>query len=63
MTVTQNFPLDDENINPNYLNALSIFSKEDIEAANQAADKWYTEIGCNVIPADTKIKKAWILKT
>src|SRR3989442_83686 len=53
----------DDNINPNYLNALSVFSKEDIEAANKAADHWYTNIGPNVIPADTKNKSPYILKT
>ena len=53
----------DDNINSNYLNALGVFSKEDIEAANKAPNHWYTDIGPNVIPADTKNKSPYILKT
>jgi hypothetical protein len=50
-------------INPMYLDAIDKFTKEEIENANQAADYWYHKMGANVIPADTKIKKAWILKS
>ncbi|MGA9154569.1 MAG: hypothetical protein WBZ36_28625 [Candidatus Nitrosopolaris sp.] len=53
----------DDNINPTYLNAVDKFTKEEIENANKAADHWYYKIGANVIPADTKIKKAWILNS
>ena len=50
------------NINPKYLDD-SKFTKEEIENANKAADHWYHTVGPNVIPADTRIKKAWILKS
>ena len=53
--------VDDNNINPRYLDAVVKFTKEEIENANKAADFWYDKIGANVIPADTKIKKAYIL--
>ena len=55
--------VEDSNINPKYLNAIEKFTKEEIENANKAADYWYNKIGANVISADTKIKKAWILKS
>jgi hypothetical protein len=53
----------DSNINPRYLDALHKFSKTEIENANKAADYWYLDKGDNVIPVDSIIKKAWILKT
>jgi hypothetical protein len=54
---------EDNNINPAYLDAIDKFIKKVIEDANKAADYWYHNIGANVIPADTKIKEAWILKS
>jgi len=52
---------DNNNINSRYLDAIDKFSKKEVENANKAADFWYHKIGANVIPADTKIKKACIL--
>src|SRR5215469_11206208 len=52
----------DDSIYPRYLD-VSKFSKEEIDNANKAADYWYYEIGSNVIPADTKMKRACILKS
>lgn len=43
-------------INHNYLNALSVFSKEEIDTANQFADWWYYSNNLNTIPADVKTK-------
>ena len=53
----------DDNTNPTYLDATDKFTNVEIDNANKAADYWYHIIGANVIPADTKIKKAWILKS
>ncbi|MGC1931765.1 MAG: hypothetical protein WA667_22575 [Candidatus Nitrosopolaris sp.] len=57
--------VDDNNINPRYLDANHKFTKEEIENANKAADYWYHKynIGANVIPADTKRKEACILNS
>ena len=52
---------EDNDINPRYPNAIDKFTKEEIANANKAADYW--KIGANVIPADTKIKKAYVLKS
>lgn len=45
-----------ENINPLFHNALSIFSKEEIEQSNIYADNWYYKVGVNVIPCYVQSK-------
>src|SRR5262249_45522172 len=53
--------IEDNNVNPTYLDANDKFTKKEIEDTNKAADYWYYDVGANVIPADTKRKEASIL--
>jgi hypothetical protein len=55
--------VEDNNINPTYLDATDNFTKERIVNANKAADYWYYEIGANPIPADTERKQAYVLNS
>ncbi len=55
--------VEDNNVNPIYLNATDKFTNEEVENANKAADHWYFNIGANIIPADTKSKEACILNS
>ncbi len=49
--------VEDNDINPMYINTIDKFHKKEVENVNKAADYWYHNIGANAIPADTRIKK------